>query len=103
MGHGPNCGCEECKVTNCGRSRNMPGYWMNETTGVLRPAVQAYLNESDMTPSQIGVMRAYLRQWMQAEWRGPVEELRDSINKIVDRTSLTSWLRDAVAWGIDPL
>lgn len=42
-----------------------PGYWMNETSGVLRPAVEAYLNGTEMTPGQIVAMRGYLRQWVQ--------------------------------------
>lgn len=26
-----------------------PGYWMNETSGVLRPAVKAYLEHDELT------------------------------------------------------
>lgn len=40
----------------------VPGFWMNETSGVLRPAVEAYLRREPMTPNQIAAMRAYLRQ-----------------------------------------
>lgn len=55
-----------------------PGYWMHETSGVLRPAVEAYLNQRPMSKKQIAAMRAYLRQWIAApEWRGEeVERLR---------------------------
>jgi hypothetical protein len=28
-----------------------PGYWMNETSGVLRPAIEAYLNHDELTAS----------------------------------------------------
>lgn len=45
---------------------NAPGYWMDETSGVLRPAVEAYLHGRDMTPEEIVAMRAYLRQWIMA-------------------------------------
>ena len=37
-----------------------PGYWKHETSGVLRPAVEAYLGGGPMTGSQIAAMRAYL-------------------------------------------
>jgi hypothetical protein len=30
-----------------------PGYWMHETSGVLRPAVEAYLRDEPMTEAQI--------------------------------------------------
>lgn len=42
-----------------------PGYWMHETTGVLRPAIEAYLSRSldphspEMTPEQIAAVRGY--------------------------------------------
>lgn len=82
----------------------VPGYWRNETSGVLRPAVHAYLNGDAMTPDQIGAMRAYLRQWMQGSWSGPAAEtLRKTIDEIVDRPCLEGWLRFANEHDIDPL
>ena len=48
----------------------VPGYWMNETSGVLRPAIEAYLLEKDMTAQQIAAMRAYIRQWMEGAFIG---------------------------------
>ncbi len=83
----------------------VPGYWMNETSGVLRPAVEAYLNGQPMTSQQIGVMRAYLRQWMQGSWEPDkeVEKLRHAINVITTRETLSQWLEAALAIQIDPL
>ena len=88
-----------CKV------KQMPGYWMYETSGVLRPAVEAYLNNEPMTDAHIGAMRAYLRQWMDdTTWAGnEIVSLRERIDGIVDRPSLQSWLDDAFDAGIDPL
>lgn len=78
---------------------------MNETSGVLRPAVTAYLNGEAMTPEQIAAMRAYLRQWIAGPW-GPepeVEQLRRDVDKLTTRTAIRHWLDRAERWNIDPL
>jgi len=83
-----------------------PGYWMSESTGVLRPAVEAYLRGEDMTPVGIAVMRAYLRQWIDApHWGGgdDLEELRNGIDGLTSRAAITAWLNRAERLGIDPL
>lgn len=80
------------------------GYWMNETSGVLRPVVEAYVAGMPMMENDIAAMRSYLRQWMMVGWDGDgIEDLRRRVDEITDRASLTKWLEDAVAWGIDPL
>ena len=94
-------------------SGDPPGFWMNETSGVLRPAVEAYLRlrdwgepgTPDMTPPQIAAMRAYLRQWIMAPaWRGPeVDELRASVHRLDSRAAIDAWLDRAIDAGIDPL
>lgn len=83
----------------------VPGYWMNETSGVLRPAVEAYLFQRELTVEHIGALRAYLRQWMAAPaWTGPeVETLRSSIDGIASRKDLRKWFDLAEEIGIDPL
>jgi len=59
-----------------------PFYWMFETTGVLRPAVEAYLNHGEMTEPQIAALRAYLRQWIAGPWRGPgIDRLRAGVGR----------------------
>lgn len=82
-----------------------PGYWMYETTGVLRPAIEAYLSGGPMSPEQIAAMRAYLRQWINAPaWRGPqIDELRAWIDQLGSRAAIRDWLAVAVEIGIDPL
>ena len=81
----------------------MPGYWMSETSGVLRPVVEAYLQRQPMEPEQIATMRAYLRQWIMApEWCG-VDDLRLDVDKLTDRAAIDDWLARADAVGIDPL
>lgn len=82
------------------------GYWMNETSGMLRPAIEAYLNGAEMTPEQIAAMRAYLRQWINgAPWGGEiVPTLRNMINGLTTRTAIKKWLDIALYEAdIDPL
>ena len=78
---------------------------MNETSGLLRPAVEAYLNREPMTLFQIATMRAYLRQWIEAPtWQGAaVDRLRADVDGIFSREAITRWLMRAASAGIDPL
>lgn len=82
-----------------------PGYWMYETSGVLRPAVYAYLLDDPLTPEQVAAIRAYLRQWIAAPaWAGPeVQALRAGIDGLQGRREITAWLARAMEAGIDPL
>jgi hypothetical protein len=83
----------------------VPGFWMNETSGVLRPAVEAYLAGDGMTAEHIAAMRAYLRQWMEkGAWMGPaIEGLRKGVDGLTSREAIDRWLEDALAEGIDPI
>jgi hypothetical protein len=87
------------------RHNEGPGYWMYETSGVLRPAVEAYLAHDELTPAEIAAMRAYLRQWIMAPgFRGPgVDELRRRVDELTSRQAIARWLDRAEAEGIDPL
>ena len=82
-----------------------PGYWMYEESGVLRPAIEAYLADAVMSDDQIGAMRAYLRQWIQADWMpgAELDKLRSDINALVSREAIEAWLNEAMQQGIDPL
>ncbi|WP_456852031.1 hypothetical protein [Bradyrhizobium sp. USDA 4501] len=82
----------------------IPGYWMHETSGVLRPAVEAYLAGAPMTAEHVAAMRAYLRQWVAADWRGDdIEALRAEVGGLTSRQSIKRWLDRAGDVGIDPL
>lgn len=85
-------------------SRPIIGYWMHETTGRLAEAMQAYLAGQPITAEQIAWIRAYLRQWMQAEWHGPdVAYLREAIDGLTTRRAIDRWLSRAELSSIDPL
>jgi hypothetical protein len=92
----------------------MPGYWMDETGVLLRPAVEAYLSGCNMAPIEIAVMRAYLRQWiMDPVWdanphaddleHACLTQLRTEVDGLTSRAAIASWLPKAEAFGIDPL
>jgi hypothetical protein len=82
----------------------VPGYWTHETSGVLRPVIEDYLNGRPLTPRQIAAMRAYLRQWMQGPWQGPmIDVLRTQVEEITTRADIEDWLDRALDAGIDPL
>jgi hypothetical protein len=77
---------------------------MHETSGVLRPAVEAYLTGKEMTPGQIVAIRGYLRQWINGDWKGPmIDPLRTRVEEITTRQDIDSWLSLADREGIDPL
>lgn len=80
-----------------------PGYWMKETSGVLRPVVEKYLRGEALDGRELGIMRAYLRQWIVA-FKGPaVAQLLTNIDGIKTTAHLTEWLAFALDAGIDPL
>lgn len=90
-----------------------PRYWLYETTGVLRPAVEAYLAGS-MSPEQIAAMRAYLRQWIEAPvWdlnphaspdeRAWLTNLRRRVDYLTSFAAIQAWIDEATDAGMDPL
>jgi hypothetical protein len=85
---------------------NTPGFWQYEQSGRLRPVVVAYLHGKPLDDEQVTMMRAYLRQWINADvWRNDpgLDQLRTRIDELVDRASIDRWLSDALDLGIDPL
>lgn len=83
----------------------LPGYWMHETSGVLAPAVLAYLTGAELSGDQIAAVRAYLRQWIACPgWAGlEVELLRAAIDGLTTRAAIADWIETAEDIGIDPL
>jgi hypothetical protein len=42
-----------------------PRFWMEEQTGALAAAVEAYMNGEAMQPDQMELIRVYLRQYLE--------------------------------------
>jgi hypothetical protein len=83
-----------------------PRFWMHETSGMLAPVVQAYLEGNAMTPPQVATMRAYLKQWIASPVWGDdptIDKLRDQVQTLHTRAQVAAWLHDALDLGIDPL
>lgn len=82
-----------------------PGYWMHETGGDLRPAIEAYLTSEPMTQRQIDLMRDYLKQWIMGPWHPTIslDALRMNVNWLYSREAIDKWLEAAEMEGIDPL
>jgi hypothetical protein len=87
------------------QSRSDPDFWMYETSGVLRPAVRAYLKGKPMTAKNIAAIRTYLRLWVFApEFDGDgVEALRQAVDGLASREAIEDWLTLARKEWISPL
>jgi hypothetical protein len=68
-------------------------------------AIFALLEGERLNDEQVGLLRAYLRQWIFAPvWRGPaVDALRRGIDGLTTTEAIRRWLDDALHDGIDPL
>ncbi|NTW03963.1 MAG: hypothetical protein HGA19_22265 [Oscillochloris sp.] len=42
-----------------------PHFWMEETTGKLSDAIEVYMRSEDLNPSQMDMLRIYLRQYIE--------------------------------------
>lgn len=94
---------------NFGPVPGIPLQWQNETTGRLRTAISAYL-EQKPTDHQLKLVIAYLQHYVHAPaWLQDPELAADV--KALQAKSLTlktieeakAFIQDAVALGIDPL
>lgn len=83
-----------------------PKFWMNESSGVLAPVIEAYLNGKELTVGQINLMRAYLYQWVKSPvWAesAAVEVLRLRVAAIQTTEDVRAAIKKAVGLGMDPL
>jgi hypothetical protein len=86
-------------------SRSDSDFWMYETSGVLRPAVRAYLKGKAMTAKDIAAIRIYLRVWIFApEFDGDgIEALRQTVDGLASREAIEDWLATARKEWVSPL
>lgn len=87
---------------------------MNETSGVLRAAVEAYLDGRDLNPEDVAALRAYCRQWIyfpvwdqnpHANFEDYVwlSMMRADVELLIDRATITNWMHRAANAGLDLL
>jgi len=95
-------------------SPEAPKYWQHETGGLLRVAIENYLNGRTMTVRDVALMRAYLCQWIDSPvWDlNPVLDaraiaaltgLRTSARAIRTVADIHRWIHYALNEGQDPL
>jgi hypothetical protein len=79
--------------------------WMYDASGLVRPAVTAYLTGKPMTAKNIAAMRAYLKVWIfSPEFVGDgVEALRQTVDGLTNRTAIDGWLAMARREWISPV
>ena len=83
-----------------------PHFWMNEVSGQLHSAVEAYLHGDSMESWQIAYCRSYIRQWINPDVWGDddeINELRRRVDELTSREAISAWLATALDMGIDPL
>lgn len=98
-----------------------PKLWLDETSGQLRPVVQAYYDGKGLTTVSIALLRAYLVQWVDSpvwdlrpeqhtvasvvenDYRTELKRLRRSVRKLQTAAEIREWLIAAGELGIEPL
>lgn len=83
-----------------------PKYWMYETSGVLKPVIEAFLAGTLLTPAQVRLMQSYLYQWVNSPvWApdGAVEALRLRVAAIKTHRDVVAAIDISVQLGMDPL
>jgi hypothetical protein len=95
-------------------SADTPKFWRYETGGELTPAVQRYLRDESLTIRQVGLLKAYLQQWVESSaWdenphAGPDDRfalslLRNNERQANTLAQLDGCIQLAVDLGMDPL
>lgn len=81
-----------------------PGYWMNETSGILRPVVERYFRGEALSAADVAALRAYLRQWItKGDFLGPsIQPLRETVGWLQCREDIEGWSFTAQDAGVDP-
>lgn len=91
-----------------------PHYWPYETSGILRPVIEAYLAHQPLDREQVAILRDYLVQWIMAPvWdhnphadmseRRWLNGMRLRAFALMTQAEINAWVDDAVDGGLDPL
>ena len=91
-----------------------PGYWMNEMSGRLAPAVWTWLTfPGEITADDLALLRAYVIQWIDSPVWDPnpfadeqsrliLDMLRTNAHRIASGEDLANWVKLAVEFCVDP-
>ncbi|MBC8078417.1 MAG: hypothetical protein H7Y32_20230 [Chloroflexales bacterium] len=82
-----------------------PRFWMEETTGVLAQAVNAYIDGERLEPKQIELLRLYLQQYIErVVLAGDVNRklLLAQLPKLRSARNIESFAEEIAEMGIEP-
>jgi hypothetical protein len=82
-----------------------PHYWMSEQTGRLAEAVEAYINGDALTPSTLGLIRQYLRQYVErAVMTGDAnrKQLLDRVASLRNSREIERFTDELAEIGVEP-
>ncbi len=81
-----------------------PRFWMEETTGVLNEAVDAYMNGERLSADQINVIKIYLRQFIErAKLAGAANKrlLQSKIDKLSKVSEIERFADEVSEYGAE--
>ena len=82
-----------------------PHYWMTEQTGRLAAAVEIYINGDRLTPAELGLIKQYLRQYLErAVMTGEAkrERLLDQMMALRDGRAIERFADELAEIGVEP-
>jgi hypothetical protein len=92
------------------QAMGIPLYWMDEQSGELKNAINAYLDHqikgAAVTDGQIELIRDFLEYYVNAPcWQGEEElaYLRLAVREVRSAKAIAEWIDKAKALGMDPL
>lgn len=89
---------------------NFLPYWRNESSGKLALAVERYFafavgeDPNPLTDSELALLKAYLKFWIEYPWQGmrsQLEDLRAQFDRATTYQQLRDCLDTALELGID--
>jgi hypothetical protein len=82
-----------------------PHFWMTEQSGRLEAAVDAYLNGDRLPPAAIGLIKQYLRQYIErALMTGDANRggLLRKIETLRDNRAIERFVDELAEYGVEP-
>ena len=82
-----------------------PYFWMEEQSGALAPVVNTYMNGELLTVQQLGLLRQYLRQYLErAVLTGDAKRqlLIDRLAKMRSAREIERFAEELAEYGIEP-
>jgi hypothetical protein len=82
-----------------------PYFWMEEQSGALAPAVSGYMNGEALDQQQVGLIRQYLRQYLErAVLTGDAKRqlLLDRLAKLRSTRDIERFADELAEYGIEP-